>query len=468
MTITFFPARLRGIAEGIPSKSCMHRLLIGAALAGTPCEIPCRLFSKDMAATLRTVPALYPEGRPALDGRYDGARILLTRSDRNPCPDAPAPAAEARFGEQVSGMAASLAGGGMIDVGESGSTFRFVLPVLAALGREAVLTGAGRLAARPISPLYELLVDHGAVLSEKGRFPLRVGGRLRGGRYTLPGNISSQYISGLMMALPLCREDSEIFVEGRLQSRPYAVMTAALLTRFGIRMEETETGWRIPGGQCYALTAPGGPLSGNAEGELPVLLCENDYSNAAFFLTAGALSDDETGVSGLCAPSLQGDAAIEELLARFGASVRREGDVLLCRGPRLRGTVIDASDIPDLVPVLALVASAAEGTTVIGGVSRLRFKESDRLATVSGTLNALGADVTAEDDRLVIRGRSRLCGGQADSANDHRIAMMAAVASLVCSGPVTVTGFEAVEKSYPGFLRDFAALGGVYRITDGQ
>lgn len=420
MTVTVFPSRLSGVVPAIASKSVLHRLLICSALSDGETRIDNVTMSKDIAATISAAAGL-GKSVTFCDGSLyvrDGVRSEV------------------------------------INVNESGSTFRFILPVAAAVSNGAFLTvnGSDYLASRPISPLYEQLVAHGAVLSEKGRFPMRIDGKLSSGEYTLPGNISSQFISGLLFALPLCDGDSRIIIEGKLESKPYIDITVACLKEFGISIERTENGYLVRGGQKYV--SPG------------VTECEGDCSNAAFFLAAGALSANFTGVSGLKASTAQGDVTVIELLERFGAE-KRDGDGCVeFRGAALNAIDIDASDIPDLVPIISLVASVASGETTIYGASRLRLKESNRLFSVSDVLSRLGASITETADGLSIVGVERLHGGRVSAHNDHRIAMTAAIASLVSDGEIVIDGFEAINKSYPDFIRDFTAVGGNLEITD--
>jgi 3-phosphoshikimate 1-carboxyvinyltransferase len=271
---------------------------------------------------------------------------------------------------------------------------------------------------------------------------------LKPGRYTLDGGVSSQFISGLLFALPLLGGDSELYLTGRVESAPYIALTLDMLEQFGVKADAFEAGYRIPGGQKYR--SPG------------TVRVEGDWSNAAFWLGAGAIGPkgEPLACTGLELSSRQGDRAITGLLRRFGARVEENGSTVTVFGGPLRGTDVDARDIPDLVPILAVVAAAAEGETRIYGAARLRAKESDRLNTVTALLTALGAEARETDDGLFITGGSALTGGEASAGGDHRIAMAAAVAATVCAGPVTLRGGQAVNKSYPGFFADFRALGG--------
>ena len=406
----------------IASKSHAHRLLICAALADNETFIACRTTSQDINATAHCLEALGAVVQHKSDG------FFVTPINRS----------KSRSAEYIE-----------LDCGESGSTLRFLLPVCGALGFRVSFIMGGRLPARPLCALYDEIVSHGCILSAPGSSPLTCEGQLKNGTYTLPGNISSQYISGLLFALPLLAADSLIRVTDVLESRPYVDMTLEALRQFGISVYEEEGQvFRIPGGQ---------------NGRSPKNVCvEGDWSNAAFWLSAGAIGQNSVTCTDLNLDSQQGDRAVIELLARFGAHVSVDSDKVTVSAGVLRGIEIDAKNTPDLVPVLAAVASAAEGKTVIRNAGRLRIKESDRLCTVAASLSSLGADITETEDGLIIVGKKTLTGGETESYGDHRIAMTAAVISAACSGPVLIKNAEAVNKSYPGFFEDFsAALGGV-------
>lgn len=419
MNARIFPGKLHGrVSRVVASKSQTHRALICAALADRPIVLHGTALSQDIGATVRCLRAL-------------GAKVEI-RQD----------------GFCVSPIQ-NILKEKTLDCGESGSTLRFLLPLAAALHADCDFTGQGRLAARPLSPLYEAMQAHGVTLTPQGRFPLSCRGRLTSGTYHIAGSVSSQFITGLLLALPLLPGDSQIDVEGPLASRPYVDMTVDMLRRFGIR---TEGEYAVPGGQRFL--SPGD------------LALEGDWSAAAFWLAAGALSEQGVLCQGLCRESLQGDRAVVGLLQAFGAQAQwRPDGVFVCRG-ELHGIEMDAADIPDLVPVLSVVAALARGETRIRSVSRLRYKESDRLEAILRLLHALGGEAQAEDDALIIRGRGRLSGGTVDGCRDHRIVMAAAVAATAAEGPVTVLGAEAADKSYPGFLDQLAALGGHWEEAD--
>ena len=385
------PTPLSGTIPAIASKSMAHRLMICGALAKEQTNIVCSTTSKDMEAT-----------RACLDGLFSDGRL--------PC-------------------------------GESGSTLRFLLPVAAALGKTVEFHMEGRLPQRPLAPLDEQLEVHGAKLSRPREGVLRCEGKLTPGAYTLPGDVSSQYISGLLLALPLLDGPSALSVTGKVESEPYIHMTLAAMEKFGISIKKEGNVYHIP--SC-SYKSPG------------TVTVEGDWSNAAFWLCAGALGKS-VSVSGLERNSLQGDKKIADILQKFGAKVVWEGDKLTVSPGRLTACDIDAAEIPDLVPILSVVASAAEGTTKIYNAQRLRLKESDRLETVTQMLTALGGKVEQRSDGLLITG-CPLVGGTVDSCNDHRIAMSAAIASVLCREPVTVLDAQAVEKSYPQFWEDFERM----------
>jgi len=411
MNIALPAGPLTGTVNIPASKSQAHRLLICAALGETPVTLSCDGLSKDITATAHCLRAL----GAAVETEDD--RILRLTPGRT---DAPC----------------------VLPCGESGSTLRFLLPVAAALGAEATFHMEGRLPQRPLAPLDAEMERHGVTLRRHGD-TLTVSGQLRSGDYALPGNVSSQYISGLLMALPLLRGDSTLTVTGEVESAAYIAMTEDALRLAGIRFQKDGWTYRIPGGQTFALPH-----------ELSV---EGDWSNAAFFLCAGALSHDGVTVTGLNMASSQGDRAVAEILRRFGAHVTEGDSSVTVTAAPLHGITVDAAAIPDLIPTLSVVAACAEGESRITGAARLRLKESDRIATTAALLRSLGGSVEELSDGLIIRGTA-LTGGTVDSANDHRIAMAAAVAASVC--PVTVTGSECVQKSYPRFWEDYSALKG--------
>ena len=414
---------LRGTLPAIASKSYAHRLLMAAALSDGPTEVRCATRSADILATVRVLTAL-------------GAGIKETAEGFRVTPVPADPAARPQ--------------GPLLDCGESGTTERFILPIACALGVNASLTGSGRLPERPLSPLYEELADHGITMSPQGTFPLSTSGRLAPAAYTLAANVSSQFVGGLLFALTLLEGTSTLTLTGKIESAPYIDMTLDVLALFGAKITRSEDG------RCFEVTGSGRLVS---PGHAAV---EGDWSNAAFWLAAGALSGDPQGVTvtGLLPLSRQGDRAVLDILRRFGASVTVSDEAVTVRPGRLRGITVDAAQIPDLVPVLAVVAAAAEGTTRFVNAGRLRIKESDRLSTTAAMLKALKATVSEEAEGLTVSGGRKLFGGTVEGANDHRIVMSAAVAAALAKRPVTIRGAEAVKKSYPAFFDDMQKLGG--------
>ena len=415
-----------------PSKSVAHRAMLCAALSRGSCALSHMAGSQDIDATARAIEAL-------------GGEVRL-EEDRGLC--------------LVEGAGLGRAQGGVIHCGESGSTLRFLIPIACALGGRWTFTGEGRLPQRPLDVYRELLPAHGVRYQDPGEdfLPLTVEGRLEPGVFALPGNVSSQFITGLLLALPLLSGDSEIVLTTPLESEGYVNLTLQAMERFGVTASRTGRGWRVPGGQRY----------------LPQdLAVEGDWSQAAFFLTMAALAPAgaQVELAGLSRDSLQGDKACVELFEGFGLDLRWEGDLLLCGNPRagepfrgLRGQVIDAAQIPDMVPALSVCAALSQGETAIVNAQRLRLKESDRLAAMEAALTALGGKVLSREDGLVLKGVETLNGGRALGVNDHRVVMALAGAALGSRGPVTVTDAWSVRKSYPGFFDDFMRLGGIAHV----
>ena len=407
--------KVGGTVAAPPSKSAAHRALIAAALSGDSC-VRGILPSEDMEATLRCLNAL-------------GCSF-------------------AQSGDAVTFSATRGEGGTVADCGECGSTLRFFVPIFAALGKEVTFIGKGRLPERPMTVYEDCLTPHGVTLTRplcKGGI-LQIKGRLCGGTYRVAGDVSSQFITGLLFALPLCKEDSEIVLTSPLQSVGYVDLTVEILQKAGIAVGKTPHGYAIKGGQRYALYDH---------------TVEGDWSQAAFWLVAAAIGGELT-VTGLRRDSLQGDKRIEALLDEMGAQLAWQDDILTCRRAPLHGIEVDVSDIPDLVPILSVAASAASGTTRLYNAARLRLKESDRLQTTAAMIHALGGEIVEFEDELLISGAA-LGGGTVDGANDHRIVMSAAVAALLCENAVTVTDAHSIRKSWPSFFEEYKRIGGNVR-----
>ncbi|HOL83725.1 3-phosphoshikimate 1-carboxyvinyltransferase [Thermoclostridium caenicola] len=407
-----------------PSKSMAHRLILCALLARGTSVIDNIVLSDDIRATLGACQALGAgvsiEDSPRFANRK---RILLS-----------APG-EIRLSRPE------------IDCMESGTTARFIIPVSRLCADPVTLTGRGRLVKRPFDVYKSILPGKGVGFEdENGRMPIRLSGRLNPGEYELRGDVSSQFISGLLMALPFLEGDSTIRITGPLESRPYVEMTLDALHQFGISVEHSEDYrlFRIRGGQ---------------KAEARSLAVEGDWSQAAFFCVLGAISG-EVAIDGLSKASLQGDRVILDFVRAMGADTRWEQDTLLVRPGTLKGIEVDASQCPDLVPAVAVAAALCEGKSLIGNARRLRLKESDRLSAVCSEINKIGGHVEEMEDGLVINGVGRFRGATVDGWNDHRIVMSLAIASSCCDGPMEINGYEAVSKSYPEFWDDFRSLGG--------
>lgn len=397
MNCTIVRPAMAGSIKAIPSKSAAHRWLIAAALSGLDITEYASGISQDIDATKDCLTAIgEAEGKVSLEPR------------------------------------------------ESGSTLRFLVPVVAALGLDADFHCKGRLADRPMEIMKTLLEEHGCTMTPQGSNPIEIRGKLSSGVYSLPGNVSSQYVTGLLFALPLLEGDSVIEVIGDFQSRPYVNLTLEVLDAAGIAVEEKDNCFHIKGSQKYNLK------------HIPEI--EGDWSNAAFWLVLDAVKkmramDGSVRVTGLRSASCQGDRDIVGIIAKA-----MKPGVL----------TIDAGDIPDLVPILSVLASARTigSKTYIVNAERLRYKESDRLDAVTDIVRSLGGNIEALRDGLIIEGVEAFSGGTIDSHNDHRIAMTAAIAAVMSRSPITIERAEAVNKSYPAFFEDYKSLGGDVIISE--
>ena len=334
-------------------------------------------------------------------------------------------------------------GNATVDCIESGNTLRFMLPVAAALGKNVTFIGSGRLPERPIGDYLRLFPEHGVKCVSNGKLPVTIEGKLTGGRYEIAGNISSQYITGLLLALPILEEDSEIVLTTKLESKPYVDLTIKVLSDFGVSVEETECGYFIKGNQKYIKRD---------------YIVEADWSQAAFFLAAGAIGGDVT-LKGLRPDSAQGDKEIVDIIRRFGADIEISENEIRCRKAALCGINVDVTDIPDTVPAIAVTAAFAKGKTVITGAERLRLKESDRIESVVTNLKKMGVAVEETRDGMIITG-SAVHGTKLDGYNDHRIIMAFSVAALFANGKTEISQADSVNKTYPAFFEDYNGLGG--------
>ena len=395
MDVRIEPAKLAGIIAAIPSKSYIQRVLVASALAGEETEILINFISEDIRSAINALTAL-------------GADIRIGRESLVVSPIKPVVYP-------------------VVNCGESGTIARFLLPVAAAIYEKGVISGEGSLTKRPFATLCDVLERNGCSFSQKG-LPITFEGRVRPGRYEIRGDESSQYVSGLLFALPLLGGDSKITITTGLESSGYVDMTLAALKMFGVA-----SGYEFGGNEGVYYT--GTPeIKGKQVYKSPgKVTADGDWSNAAFWLAAGV------EVTGLSADSLQED--------RQFLAIKDKNE-------------IDAAGIPDLVPILSVMAAAKRGEVRIYNVKRLRLKESDRIESTANMLAALGCHVRTSDDEIIISGAGKMRGGTVNGAGDHRIVMSAAIASCFCEEAVTITGAQAVNKSYPHFFADFNMLGG--------
>ena len=390
MDIQLQPTRLSGTVTPPASKSMTHRAVLALLLSEGTGSITNASVSQDITATKQCAAALRAQAEPG----------VLPR----------------------------------LDCGESGSTLRFLIPVVLALWNGGIFTGHGRLMQRPQQPYFDIFREQGISWTQTAD-ALTVQGTLHPGTFRLPGNVSSQFVTGLLYALPLLDGESVIEVTSPLESRSYVDMTLEMLHRFGIQVFVEADGqrFRVPGKQIY---------------HAQTVTIESDWSQAAFWYAALALGST-LDLQGLSLTSAQGDAVVRTHFTRLN----RPGDV-----------TIDVSDCPDLLPPLAVMAAVRQGTTFFVNAARLRLKESDRLTTTAAMLRALGGAAQELPDGLTVQGLSALRGGTVDGANDHRIVMAAAIAATACHEPVTILGAQAVEKSYPTFWSEYERLGGAVHV----
>jgi len=413
--ITITPATLMGNICIPTSKSVSHRAVICAALAEGTSKLSGILVSDDLIVTIAAMEAL------GAVIRQEEGNLFITGTDcKKPLHTA-------------------------IDCNESGSTLRFLIP-LGLNGQTMTFSGRGKLVERPLHDYFNILNEQRIPYQmTDGHLPLSVTGVLKPGTFHLRGDVSSQFVSGLLFALPRLEADSSIIITTEMESKGYIDLTLSMLARFGINIiNQNYQEFIVPGNQKYQST------DYHAEG---------DYSQVAFWLAAGTLGSP-IRATGLNLNSLQGDKVIVDLIKEMGGKLTQKDNAIEASPAITKGIVIDASQCPDLVPILTVLAAVSDGTTQIIRAGRLRIKECDRLQAMTQELNKLGADVEEHEDSLTIHGRPYLTGGVVHSWHDHRIAMALGIASIACQKPVTITHSECVSKSYPDFWRDFQTLGG--------
>lgn len=418
--VKFSPFVPNGTVNVPPSKSDVHRAIICAAMAKGVSRISPVALSNDIKATIGCIKALGADA--VLENNVltvDGTNMYKNKT-------------------------------ALLDCGESGSTLRFFIPIAAVGNINATFVGKGKLPQRPIGIFTEALPKAGTVCKTEGGLPLEIKGQLKSGIFEIPGNVSSQFITGLLLALPILEGDSEIVLTSPLESVGYIAMTIRTMKQFGVNIQATEKGWHIKGGQSYKTCD---------------YTTDGDWSQAAFFMVLGAVSGKVT-VKGVAKDSTQGDKKCAEILARFGAKVTQLDNEVTVEKGELKAITIDASQIPDLVPVLSVCAAFAEGTTKIVNAERLRIKECDRLKATAELLNNLGGKVKELSDGLEITGVSSLKGGNVNGYNDHRIVMSAAVCAARSDEDITATFAMSINKSYPDFYIDYNSIGGKANVLD--
>lgn len=418
--VKFSPFVPNGTVNVPPSKSDVHRAIICAAMANGVSRISPVALSNDIKATIGCIKALGADA--VLENNVltvDGTNMYKNKT-------------------------------ALLDCGESGSTLRFFIPIAAVGNINATFVGKGKLPQRPIGIFTEALPKAGTVCKTEGGLPLEIKGQLKSGIFEIPGNVSSQFITGLLLALPILEGDSEIVLTSPLESVGYIAMTIRTMKQFGVNIQATEKGWHIKGGQSYKTCD---------------YTTDGDWSQAAFFMVLGAVSGKVT-VNGVAKDSTQGDKKCAQILARFGAKVTQLDNEVTVEKGKLKAITIDASQIPDLVPVLSVCAAFAEGTTKIINAERLRIKECDRLKATAELLNNLGGKVKELSDGLEITGVSSLKGGNVNGYNDHRIVMSAAVCAARSDEDITATFAMSINKSYPDFYIDYNSIGGKANVLD--
>ena len=430
MKIKIKPSTLNGKIEIPPSKSYSHRAVIAAALAenSRKSKIDNLKFSVDITTTTDIM-----ENWGAKIKRFESALEIVGNDGRVVPKDK------------------------YVQCNESGSTIRFLIPVGITSANELIFDGKGKLMDRPLDSYYKIFEEQGLKYETTGgKLPLTVNGKLKAGNYEIDGNISSQFITGLLYALPLLDGDSKLTINKNLESKGYIDLTLEILQLAGIEIKNNDyKSFEIKGNQSYK------PFDYTVEG---------DYSQVAFWIVAGIISanrDNEVKCLHVNKNSLQGDREIIEIVTRMGANLKIFDDYVIVKPSKTKGTVIDISQCPDIAPILTVLAALSEGETRIINGERLRIKESDRITSIKTELNKLGANVAEKGDSLIIQGVQGFTGGVTVSAwNDHRIAMSLAVASSRCEKEIILEEAESVRKSYPHFWDDFVKMGGEIEIVE--
>ena len=415
MKVTIKPKGLKGIVSVPPSKSISHRAIISASLASGKSRISNIIFSEDIEATCSAMEMF----GTSMVKNGNSVDIISKGKIKSPTRT--------------------------IDCRESGSTLRFLVPFGGIVDEPVVFNGKGKLKTRPMDPYFNIFDEQNIRYTYDGGLPLMVEGQIKPGKFTLRGDVSSQFITGLMFVLPFLDGDSEIIITSPLESKGYIDLTIDVLDKFNVKIINNDhKSYYIEGNQKYS------PSDMKIEG---------DYSQAAFWIVAGLIGGNNE-LKGLNINSKQGDSEIIDIVKRMNGKIEAKEERVVVSRSETKGTIIDAAQCPDIIPVLTVLAALSDGKTEIINASRLRIKESDRLKAIATELNKLGAQIIEEPEGLVIYGREHLSGGVVDSWNDHRIAMSLAIASIRCTDKVVITNSQAIEKSYPNFFEDFKKLGG--------
>ncbi len=415
------PFSLNGKVKIPPSKSLSHRAVIAAGLSNGECSIDNISMSEDILATCEIMEKL-------------GVNIKQFPNKLKIC------------GEGKPQLACDGIENNELQCNESGSTLRFLIPIAMLTGEKIIFKGKSKLVQRTLKPYYEIFDKHNIKYTTiNSKLPLTIDGSLKPGIFELRGDVSSQFITGLIYALPLLNGNSTIKITTEMESIGYIDLTLDVLRKFGVKVENNNyREFRIKGNQQYMKRD---------------FRVEGDFSQAAFYLAAGVLGGEVDCID-LNMGSLQGDRVIVDIIKNMGGKITMENGILKASKSDLKGTIIDASQCPDLVPIVAVLGALSDGTTEIINAGRVRIKESDRLKAMATELNKIGAEVIEREDSLIIHGKPGLKGGVVSSWNDHRIAMAMAISSIRCTNELTIEDSGAVKKSYPQFYEDFKSLGG--------
>ena len=418
MDVRICPSKLEGTVNIPPSKSLAHRAIICASLANGVSTITNVTYSKDILATIDAMRATGAE----IDV-FDDYVVV-----------------KGCYPQRVKNI---------IDANESGSTLRFMIPIALLRGEEITFTGHNKLVDRPLDTYFDIFDKHNINYQKDSNhyLPLKCSNKLTGGKYYLEGNVSSQFITGLLFALPLCEEDSEIIITTKIESLGYINLTLDILKKFGIQIKFEDNKFIIKGNQSYK------PYDYKVEG---------DFSQVAFYLAANMLGNN-IKIKGVDFASLQGDKAIVDDSIKMGADLKYEGDTLVTSVNKLKNADIDVSQTPDLGPALSVIFTQIDGVSRLVNASRLRIKECDRITCVKEELNKIGAKVSETSDSLIVEGKTDIIGGTVDSHNDHRLVMAFAMIASIAKSDIVILNASAVSKSYPNFFEDYISLGGIVK-----